>query len=221
MSPTISSVSVLGAGVLGSQIAFQTAIKGFPVTVYDIATSPLWDDHRHLALPHGLRACWSVPMMALDGAVLGTFALAATLIRFSLPLVAGRFKEWQIITAAMLICYDVEFPEMVRAAAIAGADLVIVPTALRRRWSVIAEKLIPVRALENGIFLAYANWAGAEADWDYAGLSVIAGPDGSELARAGDSPQTIIATLDQAAIATIRPQLPYLQDVRIRLSGLN
>ncbi|BBZ68563.1 3-hydroxybutyryl-CoA dehydrogenase [Mycolicibacterium insubricum] len=36
MSPTISSVSVLGAGVLGSQIAFQTAIKGFPVTVYDI-----------------------------------------------------------------------------------------------------------------------------------------------------------------------------------------
>ena len=122
---------------------------------------------------------------------------------------------------APLICYDVEFPEMVRAAAIAGADLVIVPTALRRRWSVIAEKLIPVRALENGIFLAYANWAGAEADWDYAGLSVIAGPDGSELARAGDSPQTIIATLDQAAIATIRPQLPYLQDVRIRLSGLN
>ncbi|MCB0928849.1 MAG: 3-hydroxyacyl-CoA dehydrogenase [Mycolicibacterium insubricum] len=36
MSPTISSVSVLGAGVLGSQIAFQAAIKGFPVTVYDI-----------------------------------------------------------------------------------------------------------------------------------------------------------------------------------------
>ena len=37
------------------------------------------------------------------GMVLGTFALAATLIRFSLPLVAGRFKEWQIITAAMLM----------------------------------------------------------------------------------------------------------------------
>ena len=35
--------------------------------------------------------------------VLGTFALAATFIRFSLPLVAGRFKEWQIITTAMLM----------------------------------------------------------------------------------------------------------------------
>ncbi|MFO1454869.1 MAG: GAF domain-containing protein [Steroidobacteraceae bacterium] len=46
-----------------------------PVTVYDIATSPLWDDHRHLALPHGLRACWSVPFLEDSGEVLGTLAL--------------------------------------------------------------------------------------------------------------------------------------------------
>ncbi|WP_374380847.1 carbon-nitrogen hydrolase family protein [Dongia sp.] len=121
---------------------------------------------------------------------------------------------------APLICYDVEFPEMVRAAAIAGADLVIAPTALRRQWSMIAEKLIPVRALESGLFVAYANWAGAEADWDYAGLSVIAAPDGQELARAGDAPQTVIATLDRNAVAAARARLPYLKDARMRLSGL-
>lgn len=46
-----------------------------PVIVEDIATDPLWDDFRHLALPHGLRACWSMPLLGNDGTVLGTFAI--------------------------------------------------------------------------------------------------------------------------------------------------
>ncbi|MDX1932438.1 MAG: PAS domain-containing protein [Capsulimonadales bacterium] len=44
------------------------------VFVEDIATDPLWQDFRHLALPHGLRACWSTPVLDRDGTVLGTFA---------------------------------------------------------------------------------------------------------------------------------------------------
>ena len=43
--------------------------------VSDIATDPLWDDYRELALEAGLRACWSTPIFATDGALLGTFAL--------------------------------------------------------------------------------------------------------------------------------------------------
>jgi PAS domain S-box-containing protein len=46
-----------------------------PVVVSDIATDPLWADYRHLALPHGLRACWSMPMASQDGTMLGTFAI--------------------------------------------------------------------------------------------------------------------------------------------------
>jgi two-component system cell cycle sensor histidine kinase/response regulator CckA len=46
-----------------------------PVIVSDIATDPLWADIRHLALPHGLRACWSTPISSQDGSILGTFAL--------------------------------------------------------------------------------------------------------------------------------------------------
>src|SRR5450631_193312 len=46
-----------------------------PVVVSDIATDPLWADYRHLALPHGLRACWSTPIPAQDGSMLGTFAI--------------------------------------------------------------------------------------------------------------------------------------------------
>lgn len=45
-----------------------------PVIVEDIATHPFWHDYKHLALPHGLRACWSHPILRADGEVLGTFA---------------------------------------------------------------------------------------------------------------------------------------------------
>jgi PAS domain S-box-containing protein len=45
------------------------------VIVEDIATDPLWDDWRKYALPLGLHACWSQPVLDRDGKVLGTFAL--------------------------------------------------------------------------------------------------------------------------------------------------
>jgi hypothetical protein len=45
------------------------------VVVEDVAADPLWADHRELALAHGLRACWSTPVLAPDGRVLATFAL--------------------------------------------------------------------------------------------------------------------------------------------------
>lgn len=45
------------------------------VFVTDIETDPLWADYRALARPHGLRACWSSPILANDGHVLGTFAM--------------------------------------------------------------------------------------------------------------------------------------------------
>jgi PAS domain S-box-containing protein len=44
------------------------------VVVTDIATDPLWADCKHVALPHGLRACWSMPILSRDGTTLGTFA---------------------------------------------------------------------------------------------------------------------------------------------------
>lgn len=45
------------------------------VAVDDIETDPLWADYRHLALPLGLRACWSVPFDNDAGVVLGAFAV--------------------------------------------------------------------------------------------------------------------------------------------------
>ena len=50
------------------------AYRAQPVIVADIDTDPLWADYRELALAHGLRACWSRPILSSDGRVLGTFA---------------------------------------------------------------------------------------------------------------------------------------------------
>ena len=51
------------------------AYRKEPVIVSDIAQDPLWADYRDLALSHGLRACWSTPVLGSDGRVLGTFAI--------------------------------------------------------------------------------------------------------------------------------------------------
>src|SRR5262245_57202317 len=51
------------------------AFRGEPVIVEDIATDPLWDDYRQLALQHDLRACWSTPIFDSQRNVLGTFAM--------------------------------------------------------------------------------------------------------------------------------------------------
>ncbi len=72
--------------------AFCALVEGFPIgphrgscgtaaylkqqiIVTDIATDPLWEDAKHFALPHGLRACWSNPILDSTGNVLGTFAI--------------------------------------------------------------------------------------------------------------------------------------------------
>ena len=51
------------------------AYSNAPVFVTDIATDPLWEDFRGLALGHALRACWSLPIRSAQGTVLGTFAM--------------------------------------------------------------------------------------------------------------------------------------------------
>ena len=51
------------------------AYRAEPVIVTDITTDPLWTDYRDVALAHGLRACWSTPILSSTGKVLGTFAI--------------------------------------------------------------------------------------------------------------------------------------------------
>jgi PAS domain S-box-containing protein len=61
------------------------AFTGRTVVVSDIANDPLWQDYRDLALGHGLRACWSVPILSSQNRVLGTFALYYRAARVAQP----------------------------------------------------------------------------------------------------------------------------------------
>jgi 5-aminopentanamidase len=111
----------------------------------------------------------------------------------------------------------VEFPELVRELALAGADLILVPTALPQSTGAafIARSLVPTRAFENGAFVAYADHCGRDARVAYQGLSVIAAPDGSEPARAGAAePALLMATIEPAAHDEARRANPYLDILR-------
>ncbi|SLN73144.1 (R)-stereoselective amidase [Roseovarius gaetbuli] len=119
-------------------------------------------------------------------------------------------------TVATLVCYDVEFPENLRHVALAGADIVAVPTALGASWSVVSEKLVPTRAFENGVYLCYANYCGTENALEYFGGSCLIGPDGKDLARAMQGPALIEATLAKSAVSAAQARLPYHRD-RLRL----
>ncbi|MER7839514.1 carbon-nitrogen hydrolase family protein [Streptomyces sp. NPDC096040] len=123
------------------------------------------------------------------------------------------------LTVGIMICYDVEFPEPVRAHALAGTDLLLVPTANMHPFQLVAESLVPVRAWENQMYVAYVNRVGQEGEFDFFGLSALAGPDGVARARAGRGEELVLADLDPALLAASREANPYLKDRRPGLYG--
>ncbi|MER7933437.1 carbon-nitrogen hydrolase family protein [Streptomyces sp. NPDC093272] len=123
------------------------------------------------------------------------------------------------LTVGIMICYDVEFPEPVRAHALAGTDLLLVPTANMHPFQFVAESLVPVRAWENQMYVAYANRVGQEGEFEFFGLSGLSGPDGVARARAGRGEELLVADVDPALLAASREANPYLKDRRPGLYG--
>lgn len=157
------------------------------------ASGALVGHHRKLAIPPGFEQ--------------GIFTAGAGIRLFDL---AG-------LRIAILICYDAEFAETARHAATLGAQLIVVPTALGAAWGWVADQMIPTRGYENGVYLAYINHAGVEEDMHYLGRSLIAAPDGQELARAGAAAEMLIAEIDHARVTAAQARLPYLA-VRLTLN---
>jgi GAF domain-containing protein len=71
------------------------AFTGRAIYVTDVATDPLWKDYRHLALAHGLRACWSTPICDPAGKLIGTFAVYHLTPRSPTP---GEVESIRLIT---------------------------------------------------------------------------------------------------------------------------
>ncbi len=70
----IEAIDGVAIGPSGGS-CITAAYRAAPVVVSDIAADPLWAAYRHLPLAHGLRACWSTPILSAEGTVLGTFAM--------------------------------------------------------------------------------------------------------------------------------------------------
>jgi predicted amidohydrolase len=125
--------------------------------------------------------------------------------------------DFRGVRVAFCICYDVEFPETVRAAALDGAHLVAVPTAQMTPFAFVAEQVIRARAWENQVYLAYVNHDGAEATPTYVGRSSIVGPDAVVLDAVEHGEALIYATVDPAVVAAAQAANPYLTDRRREL----
>ncbi len=120
------------------------------------------------------------------------------------PAVFG-WRGWRL---GLLICYDIEFPEPARGLALQGADLVLVPTANMIQFDEVQRVLLPARALENRLFVAYANACGREGDTTYGGLSTVCGPDGAVLDQGAREETLRLVTLTRDALAQARVHSP-------------
>jgi predicted amidohydrolase len=188
-----------------------------------------------IATAHGLAIAYGYPELGPGGAVFNSVQLVgadgARLAGYRKTHLFGDFESRVFrpgdtpvvqarlngLTVGLLICYDVEFPEAVRAHALAGTDLLVVPTALMRPYDFVPHTLVPARAYENQMYVAYANRQGAEGEFDFTGLSCLAGPDGVVRARAGAGPDLVLGDADPELLRASRLELPYLRDRRPEL----
>ena len=115
------------------------------------------------------------------------------------------------------VCYDVRFPQLFRAEALAGAEVLTVPAAFTRQtgeahWHV----LLRARAIENGAWVVAAAQGGLHEDGrETYGHSMIIDPWGRIVAEVdGDQPGVIVAEIDTAASAAARKKIPNLRNAR-------
>jgi predicted amidohydrolase len=119
----------------------------------------------------------------------------------------------------LLICYDVEFPEPVRCLSLLGADAILIPTALSEEYPIVPQTIVPARAVENQVPIAYCNHTGVENGMRFLGGSCLTGTDGKTLASAGTEDALIIGEISKAAVRSTATMFPYRGDRRPELYG--
>jgi N-carbamoylputrescine amidase len=136
----------------------------------------------------------------------------------------------------VLVCWDQWYPEAARLMALAGAEILLYPTAIgwdmrddeperqrqREAWITIQRG----HAIANGLPVAVANRVGHEPDpsgsgpgLHFWGSSFVAGPQGEFIARAGGTPEVLIAEVERGRTEQVRRMWPFLRDRRIDAYG--
>ncbi len=127
----------------------------------------------------------------------------------------------------LAVCYDLRFPQLFRAQALAGAEVLTAPAAFTRQtgeahWHV----LLRARAIENGAWVIASAQGGVHEDGrETFGHSLIVDPWGRIVADAGNAePGIVYADIDTSAVSAARRKIPNLKNARefsVRLAGGN
>lgn len=120
------------------------------------------------------------------------------------------------------ICYDRHYPEYMRALALGGADLVVVPQAgAVDEWPEgLYEAEMQVAAFQNGYFVALCNRVGPEECLTFAGESFVCAPDGRVMVRGPKLEESIVyADIDPASAKASHARRLFLQHRRPELYG--
>ena len=118
-------------------------------------------------------------------------------------------------TVGLSICYDLRFPELYRALALAGATILTVPANFTERtgrdhWEV----LLRARAIENAAYVLAPSQIGGPPGQPAFGRSMVVDPWGTIVAQAPDSVAIVRADLDLDRVEALRRQIPVLANRR-------
>lgn len=118
----------------------------------------------------------------------------------------------------LLICYDMFFPELAKLETLQGAQVLVNISAAPTTSRPYFERVIPGRAVENAIYIAYCNMVGVHGSLVFSGASVLVGPRGEEIARGRDLEESIVeAEIDLSDIEVARRFRPTVRDSRPEL----
>lgn len=167
----------------------------------------------------------TAPLIGPDGKVIGKYS------KTHIPFSGGALEKYyfrpgskfpvfqtELGNIGIVTCYDRLFPETFRITMLNGAEIVLVPSTrfpkpvatISEDWNFIAR----TRARENGVFAVFVNRAGEEEGLKYNGHSLIVGPQGDIIAKAGFDECVITASIDLKEVDVTRRQRCYLRDRR-------
>jgi len=121
------------------------------------------------------------------------------------------------VSCALIICYDLRFPELTRSLALPGLDVLFIVSQWPKQRIAHLETLAKARAIENQLFVAVCNACGKAYGTKFGGRSMVIDPLGKVLGQAGGRERILYAEIRLDTLSKIREAMPVFHDRRPEL----